>query len=108
MSFLRLFKEHREVPKVVLTTEHSKMVSKDDLVNGRLVQSYEFSTVSFDSDPRKSLSIFDFSLSNIRKLGRLQDLKDVVLQRNDVDLVIDSLNSIQNERSQAPSEAPQA
>lgn len=107
MSLLRIIKERVPVEQVVLGTSHSKMVSSEDFVSGNIVTKYEFGVADFKSDMRNDINIYDLSLSNIRRLGRLNDLKEVTLLRNDVDLVIDSLNAMQNESAEASAETAQ-
>lgn len=84
---------------------HSKLVQTDENVNGIIVKRTEFQTIDNSTDSRNELSYKDFCLGNLQALGQLGNLRAVTMQRNDVDLVIDSIQRAY-EQPQTPPQNP--
>lgn len=96
MSYLQLFKENFDAEVSPMITSHSKLSRKQKTVNGVLVDDFEFDTVDLSNDPRNDLRYQDFCLGNLQALGQLSNLKEVMLQRDDVDVVINSIESLKS------------
>lgn len=96
MSCLELYKRNFRNHTAVHNPESSKLVTEDSVVNGIVVTDYSFKTNNVVDDPRQSLKYQSLCLGNLQRLGSISQLKNVMLQRNDVDLVIDQIEK-QNE-----------
>ena len=84
----------------------SKLVRSEKVVDGIITNTTEFQYVG-ESDMRDQLSYKDFCLGNLQAMGQLANLKTVVMQRNDVDMVVDSIEK-HYESAQKVAENPQA
>lgn len=100
MSFNRLFNPRLRVV-VAIPTSHSYLKRTKQVINGVIVPKFEFATVDHSEDNRNSVFYTDLSLANLNALGQLSQLKPVVAQRNDIDLVINSLENAQSVQTPA-------
>lgn len=88
----------RSIDRIVPKYSHLKQV--EDVVNGVIVYRQEFEVLDASQDARKDIHYTDMCLGNLQKLGQIDSLRTVVMQRNDVDLVVESLSRLQNEQTQ--------
>lgn len=106
MSLLECYRRSFSNHTAIHNPDSSKLVNEDKVVNGVAVNDYSFKTVNYADDPRQSLRYQDLCLGNLQRLGVTDKLKPVMLQRNDVDEVINSINAqYEAASSQVPSEA---
>ena len=103
MSLLECYSRSFSNHTAVHNPESSKLVNEDKVVNGVAVNDYAFKTVNYADDARQSLRYQDLCLGNLQRLGVTDQLKPVMLQRNDVD---DVINSIESQYEAASSQVP--
>lgn len=94
MSLLECYKRSFKNHRAVHNPESSKLVTEDKVVNGIAVVDYAFKTQRLEDDPRQSLKYQDLCLGNLQRLGVTSDLKRVMLQKDDVDIVEQEVNKL--------------
>lgn len=105
MSLLQIYKQGFQYHTAVHNPESSKLVKEDDVVDGILVQKYSFKTQNVSDDARQNIHYQDLALSNLQRLGVIDQLKPRMLQKDDVDLVTSQIELLyESQNSKVPSQ----
>lgn len=110
MSFIKSFKYSTPIIPTSFKSEFTFLDSCQKEVSGIIVDSQEMVTKKLCDDPRNNVSYQDLCLGNLKALGAVSQLKYCMLQRDDVDLIIDDLDNLiklQNESVKVSSENSQ-